>query len=309
MATRATAVLPASDAKMQFQTPFVTTELNRKSVGIVPAGIYRGFSVSALGFNVTVAADPGTGDSVAVCRTINASLAENQYNVTVRHEGDIVIDYSGVSVSPTVLVLEARYDLTSPTPVEGLTEVRIKAVDPGDVMPYHVVLATITGAPAPPIVDTSTANETGGPLVVPNQLSPLGASGSIETLQKTDGDVVIASFAFAPIPGTLIAFTQTAAGPAVFWVNATVNGGFTPDTVMGVRIDGALDLPTTGSRIHTFVGGVAAFEVDGSGVAFVPSLAAGPHTAELVTHMIDGFVGSAIFANPSRPINFVILHT
>lgn len=307
MATLVTAVLPASDAQLQFQGPFISTSVNRKTTGIIPAGIFRGFAVTALGPIVTINADGGTGDSVAVCNTINASLVENYYNVTVRHSGNINMDFSSAA-SPTVIVLEARYDLTSPTPVEGLTEVRIKAISAIDVMPYHVVLATATAGPNP-LIDLSTADVTGGPLVVPNQLSPLGSSGSIATLQKVDGNVIIASFAFAPIPGTTIAFTQTATGPALFWVNATVNGGFTPDTVMGVRIDGALDLPTTGSRIHTFVGGVAAFEVDGSGMAFVASLSAGPHTAQLVTHMIDGFVGSAIFANPSRPINFAVLHT
>ena len=308
MATRATAVLPASDAKMQFQTPFVTTELNRKSIGIVPAGIYRGFNVTAFGFNVTVAADPGTGDSVAACRTINASLVENQYNVTVRHEGSIVIDYSGVTVSPTVLVLEARYDLTSPTPVEGLTEVRIKAVDPGDVMPYHVVLAEVTGSPGPPIVNLSPADVTGGPLVVPNQLSPLGSSGSIATLQKTDGNASTGSAVFVPIPGTVIAFTQIATGPALFWVSCTLLPIAIVNTLLGIRIDGATDLPLHGTNIHTFAGGVAVFEYGTAGMTFQAALPAGPHTAEVVFARNDAF-GAGVQANPSRPFNFSILHT
>ena len=74
MATLVTAVLPASDVQMAFKEPFVSKSVNRKGTGIIPPGIYRGFTASALGFTVTINADGGTGDSVAVCNTINASL-------------------------------------------------------------------------------------------------------------------------------------------------------------------------------------------------------------------------------------------
>lgn len=263
---------------MQFQTPFVTTELNRKSVGIVPAGIYRGFSVSAVGFIVTVNFDPGTGDSVAVCRTINASLLENQYNVTVRHEGAITIDYSGVSVSPTVLVLEARYDLTSPTPVEGLTEVRIKAVDLGDVMPYHVVLATVTGAPLPPLVDTSTADVTGGPLVTPFQLTTtalplsqvIGFASYAGGMPATGGPVVD-----IPTTPTAIAFTLPIAKTILVMGSAnSMTVGEDSGTAFLFSID-AVDTPGTGGGFG--LNGANGVYI-GSASFMVPlALAAGPH--------------------------------
>lgn len=306
MATLVTAVLPASDAQLQFQGPFISTSVNRKTTGILPAGIYRGFAVTALGPIVRINADGGTGDSVAVCNTINASLVENYYNVTVRHSGNIDMDFSSAA-SPTVIVLEARYDLTSPTPVEGLTEVRIKAISAIDVMPYHVVLATATAGPNP-LIDLSTADVTGGPLVVPNQLNPLGSSGSIATLRKTDGNASTGSAVFVPIPGTVIAFTQIATGPALFWVSCTLLPIAIVNTLLGIRIDGASDLGLHGTNIHTFAGGVAVFEYGTAGMAFLSALAAGPHTAEVVFARNDAF-GAGVQANPSRPFNFSILHT
>lgn len=306
MATLATAVLPATDSQMAFHTPFVSQSVNRKSTAIIPTGIYRGFNATALGFTVTIEPDPTTLDSVAVCRTINASLVENHYNVTIRHEGPIVIDYSGVSSYPNTIVLEARYDLTGTAPVEGLTEVRVKVVDPGDVMPYHVVLATVTGPP--PIVDVSVADTTGGPVVVPNQISSLGFSGTIETLRKTDGAAYTGSGTYVPIPGTSISFTQTATGPAIFWVSCTLAPVAIVNTALGIRIDGVTDLLLHGTLIHTFAGGVAVFEYGTAGMTFVASLPSGPHTAEVIFARNDVF-GAGVFASPSNPFNFSILHT
>lgn len=292
MATLATAVLPATDSQMAFHTPFVSQSVNRKATAIIPTGIYRGFNATALGFTVTIEPDPGTLDSVAVCRTINASLVENHYNVTIRHEGPIVIDYSGVSSYPNTIVLEARYDLTGTAPVEGLTEVRVKVVDPGDVMPYHVVLATVTGPP--PIVDVSTADRTGGDLLTPNDL--LGTLSVFKMSTMYNNPAAAFSGAFATIAGTTLNFVTDTEGPVV----ATGNGIMTTAGDGAAELRFVLDGATFGVTTLR-IGGQAAVD-DGSGQllanaggAWVDTFLAVPAGAHTLAIQGGSSVGASVF--------------
>lgn len=293
MATLVTAVLPASDAQLQFQGPFISTAVNRKTTGIIPAGIFRGFSVTALGPIVTINADGGTGDSVAVCNTINASLVENYYNVTVRHSGNINMDFSSAA-SPTVIVLEARYDLTSPTPVEGLTEVRIKAISAIDVMPYHVVLATATAGPNP-LIDLSTADVTGGPLPTSSQVttttSPLSQVLGFATFAGSIGNTGGPVVDIPTIPAT-VSFTLSVAKTVLVLGSAnSVTVGEDTSAAFMFSID-AVDTP----------GASSGFGLNGANGLMIPSmsfmvplaLAAGPHVIKARWAGLDAGQGCSL---------------
>src|SRR5574338_1521564 len=47
-----------SNIKMRWREPYVTSGLNKKLVGVLPAGIYRGLKLSTSGSNNTVTAIP-----------------------------------------------------------------------------------------------------------------------------------------------------------------------------------------------------------------------------------------------------------
>lgn len=130
---------------------------------------------------------------------------------------------------------------------------------------------------------------------------------AIQTLRKTDGGFATNSPAFVPVPGTVIAFTSSAAGKAVFFVNVTTDGGTEPETVLGVRVDGN-DYSLNESEFNTQAPGVGANKVPQTGLTFEASLAAGAHTAEVVILWPGGAFDARIFADPVHPLNFVILH-
>jgi hypothetical protein len=162
VATYLTQSLPAETVQMGFQQPFVSNSVNRKDAGVLPSGIYRGFTPGAVGLTLTLAKDPAEGDSVAVVNALSAILVSSRYSTTVNFDEDVVLDFTAVPNGTYVVVLEVRYDLIGLTPVTGLTEVRIKIVDPIDVLPQHVILLGVTRLGVLLTLDLTIRNETGG---------------------------------------------------------------------------------------------------------------------------------------------------
>lgn len=309
MATFLTNPLPASDAKIRFMEPYVSNGLNRRTVGIIPEGVYRGFDVSAVGTTVTIAADITTMDSVAVCETFDEALAPNQFQLTVRHEGDIVLDFSGLAPAdyPNAIVLETVYDLTGTSPLTGVTSVNIKVLDLVDVLPEHVVLAHTTLVGLNVIVDDSFREDTGGPLVTAAALGSY--SGKVASSVVTSGPFVFAAGAFAPIPGATVAFTQTTSGK----VHVNLNLAQDNFSEFALLIDGVTTVPLTGMVFHTFTGGVGSFVVPVNG-SYTTTLAAGPHTIAVMARggtVLPGTFGfpCTVWAIPALPVVTTVFHT
>lgn len=314
MATFITNPLPASDAKIRFLEPYVSNGLNRRTVGIIPEGIYRGFDVSAVGTTVTVAADVVTMDSVAVCETLDEALVPNQFQLTVRHEGDFILDFSGLGPAdyPNAIVLETVYDLTGTAPLTGVTTVTIKVLDLVDVLPEHVVLCQTTKVGPNVIISNTTREDLGGPLVTPNQLS-LGGTQYTEVIDDTSGTFAMnfgpAFPVFVPIPSPIGAFVQGGTVPSdvVVSVSATsLAAVFSHDgTVLGIDLD-AGPIRVVAATTNTGLG-------DGRGVVLSSTLKflavpPGPHTFNLHGSLGFGLSGGGVLRTGAAPIRIVISH-
>lgn len=142
---------------------------------------------------------------------------------------------------------------------------------------------------------------------------PPGPGSLISSITKDDGDFSVASFSpFVAIPGTLISFTVTTGGTAVFLIQAVFGAGsgagFTNGQI-GLRVNG-VDYPLTANLMHTFIGGVGQFAV-GAHASIPLTLIPGNYTCELIVRG-DEFVGPSgglpiiVQANISRPLCFTI---
>lgn len=300
MVTLLTQSLPAADMKVQFQEPFLSRALNQKGAGVIPEGVYRGFLVSALGFTVTLDPDPTTGDSVAVCDTLNASLLPNNHNVTIQHVGPITLDFTGVLSYPNVIVLEARYDLTSPTPLSGLSEVRVKVVQSVDVLPQHVILAEVTGPP--PIIDVTNAERTGGPLLTPTSVVPILGTFAFAKFSTPIGSFGWGGGGLTAIPGTAVSFTLTASravkftmGSGGIWkapAGTTATVYIYVDATYAIQVVYLEGSNSGGTLVES--AGCARTYIDPSGV-YGP----GTHTAEIA---IAGAGGGVVLFGPIQMI-------
>lgn len=273
--------LPADDLQVRFKEPYVSKGLNRKSEGVIPAGVFRGFTPSVVALQLTLAADVGTGDSVVVAESINASLTGNFYNTTVRHVGDVVLDLTGVPNGTYFVVLEARYDLTSPTPLTGLTEVRIKLVNGGDLLPQHVILTEVTRAGLLLTLNNALRADTGGPLVTPSQLTtttlPLmqvfGSATFAGSIGATGGP-----FVDVPTIPASIAFVLSVAKTVLVMGSAnSVTVGEDSSTQFGFSID-AVDTPGSGGGFG--LNGANGVYVGAAAYMVPVALAAGPHVVK-----------------------------
>lgn len=261
--------LPAADLKIQFMEPYVSRGLNQKTEGVVPTGIYRGYTPSVLALQLTLATDVLSGDSVAVASSVNGSLAGNNYNATVNHVGDIVLDLTGVANGVYSVVLEAQYDFVSPTPLTGLTVVRIKLVDGGDLLTQHVILTRVTRAGILLTLDNSTREDNGGALVTQSQLTGgvLGAKPRFLGYADDDssgstgaGDIAspVVNFALTAVQDLLVVASGGTVGDAAFQfiglqarVTYTGGGGGTVLKMLSSVGLGAVTtafLPLSGSR-------------------------------------------------------------
>ena len=63
--------IPATNIKMRWREPYVSSGINKKLAGVVPSGIYRGLRLGTSGsaLTVTIAPDPTTLDHLAVYET------------------------------------------------------------------------------------------------------------------------------------------------------------------------------------------------------------------------------------------------
>jgi len=146
---------------------------------------------------------------------------------------------------------------------------------------------------------------------------PAGPGSLISSILKDDGDFSVVSFSpFVVIPGTLISFTVTSEGTAVFLIQAVFGAGsgsgFTNGQIgLRVTIGGVTtDYPLTANLMHTFVGGVGQFAV-GAHSSIPLLLAPGDYSCEVIVRG-DEFVGPSgglpiiVQANTARPLYFTI---
>jgi len=271
--------LPASDLQTQFMEPYVSKSLNRKLEGIVPVGVYRGYTPSVPVFGtptMKLLADVTNGDSIAVCNTVNGSLTGNFFNTTVYHSGDIVMDLTAVSNGTYSVVLEAAYDITSPTPLTGITAVTIKLVTSPDLLPQHVILTKVTKTGPNLTLDNSTRMDNLGPLVTLAQTNVIG-----QNLQEASGTAGSQSLgALADITGTTVNFTLASTALVhvnghLTWSTGNTSGSFS--ATYYINIDGTdyvlgEDGDTQGAGVATTF--FASFDK-------WKSLTAGSHTAVL----------------------------
>lgn len=146
---------------------------------------------------------------------------------------------------------------------------------------------------------------------------PAGPGSLISSVTKDDGDFSVVSFSpFVVIPGTLISFTTTAEGTAVFLIQvvfgAGAGAGFTNGQI-GLRITvGGVptDYPLTANLMHTFVGGVGQFVV-GAHASIPLLLPPGTYDCEVIVRG-DEFVGPSgglpivVQANTERPLYLTV---
>jgi hypothetical protein len=312
MATFITNPLPASDAKIRFMEPYVSNGLNRRTVGIIPEGIYRGYNVSAVGTTVTVAADVTTMDSVAVCETLDEALAPNQFQLTVRHEGDILLDFSGLAPAdyPNAVVLETVYDLTGTAPLTGVTTVTIKVLDLVDVLPEHVVLCQTTLVGPNVIISNTAREDLGGALVTQDQLSTGGTqfTEAQDDFSGTFGTGAVYP-AFSPIPSPIGAFTQGGTVPSDVAVHVTAQSDafsslfFIDTSILGIALD-AGPIRVVGSTSNGGFGDGRGCEIGGS-IKF-PAVPPGPHT--FILHLSQTAFSSAVKRLAIAPLRMVIFH-
>lgn len=105
----------ATEVTMKYREPYTTEGLNKKSYGVVPPGVYRGFHLevdAGLGDRtVNVAADEVAEDHLAVVNTTTG------HALTVRKSADFVIDLSSYSNTTVVITVYGTYALGSTTAV------------------------------------------------------------------------------------------------------------------------------------------------------------------------------------------------
>lgn len=146
---------------------------------------------------------------------------------------------------------------------------------------------------------------------------PAGPGAEIDFVVKTDGNFTAGPGAFVAVPGTSVAFTQGSDGGAVIMVQAVIGDPPVTDAgqsaQIGLRVDGS-DQPLTVRLLHTFAGGVGEFAL-GQATLFPFTLAAGPHTVELLFRSLTpgefgGGTGvpQTLQANSSIPLAVVVLH-
>jgi hypothetical protein len=267
MTVFATIALPNDATKLRFKEPFVSEAMNLKDAGIVPPGIYRGFTASPqagylLNFNVS----PVSNDSVAVVETTQ------HYNMTVRSNVQLTVDMTGQIVFPVYAVLRTEYGIT-PSPLAGFTFSNILIVNPalnnsnaqnlhtGDIKLCRILGFTGT-TPNVSIAVPTDRQDNGGSLLTQS-------TDAIVTASKVDGSITPADTAGAwvdmPGPGAPtfdLVFTPGVTGKAEVIVSGTVQAN--PATLgIGLSVNG-VDLIPAGTEAGAF-GPVANGFVAGGG--------------------------------------------
>lgn len=123
-------LLDPDELKIRWEEPYVSAALNRK---LLPQGkgIFRGFIPVVNGNVVELHLDSVANDSVGVVET------QNHYSVLIYLTRQVDFDFTGHGIFPVWIVLEATYDINTPT--TG----RILVVDGAQLKPWHTRICKI----------------------------------------------------------------------------------------------------------------------------------------------------------------------
>ena len=122
-------------SKIRYKEPYVSEAQDLKDSGIVPVGIYNGYTPLAVGSNnLSIDVDATRGDSVAVVET-----RTGKYNLTVRAISNVLLEDFTLVSFPALVVLRTEYSITT-SPLAGMTSSKILVVDPAidDSDPTHL---------------------------------------------------------------------------------------------------------------------------------------------------------------------------
>lgn len=295
--------LPASATKARFKEPFVSEALNLKAAGIVPPGVYRGFTPTGLaGSIVDFDVDSASGDSVAVVET------PQNFNMTVRSPGKVSVDMTGHTVFPVFIVLRTDYQI-SPSPLTGLTTSKLVVVDTpidnldptklhdGDVKLCRVT-SFIATVPQLSLGVPADRQDNGGPLITATTGG--GVPKAAFTQDIASGNLIIPTFAPVTTPtGLIVAFTTIPASSDVVahaeCATANLLGG-SEGCQLSLSLDGGASIflgPP--SRENIGLGGIANQFVRG----VFNGVAAGPHTIEVLAASTPTGGVANIFRGPT----------
>jgi len=307
-------------SKIRYKEPYVSEAQDLKDSGIVPVGIYNGYTPQAVGGNnLSINVDVTRGDSVAVVET-----RTGKYNLTVRTTSNVLLEDFTLVAFPALVVLRTEYSLTS-SPLSGMTSSKILAVDPAtdDSDPAHlntgdVRICRVTGIGGGGVVNFTTVlgtdrNTTG-------IATPLNVS-KVASVVKTSGDFVVGDSggAYVDIAGTSVSFTLSQAQTVLVFVcaNGSTSGSNPATLALSLKVDGVyVASGTTGFGFNS-LGGLSWEGGQGGGVNTIAgnlgfsvpvSLSAGSHTV-LVGYRCQGpFGGAFIGASAVAPFSVSVLY-
>lgn len=296
--------LPLESTKVRFKEPFGSEALNLKLTGIIPTGIYRGYTPSPqTNFQLFINTDPTSNDSVAV-----VELATN-FNLTVRHAQQVVLDFTGHSVFPVLVVLRADYSITS-NPFSGVTDAKVLVVNPAlnnaDPQSLHdgdIKIARVTGigggdTPTITTVVPTDRNDNGGPLIPASQIKVAIAQ------DVSSGDLLVPAIAPATLAtGLIVGFTTTPALSDVI-VSASCSWYNNVDAAKSIQLSLSLD-----GGASVFLGPHHRTDTSsGESMGFLSftggfnNVAAGPHTVEVLASIAPtspvGVIARGLTGNP-----------
>lgn len=186
-------LMPTDAVKLRFREPYMSEGNNLKSSGIVPAGIYQGFTPNVgADPNVLILNTDGTrNDSVAVCETYLAPPDVANYNLTIRSTDQLQLDFTGHTVFPCWVVLRPAYSIVA-HPFSGTTSAQFVTIntltinDSVATARHHgdIKICRITGLPLVVggtvfIVIPTDRDDNGGPLVTQANLAVAAAYAQV----------------------------------------------------------------------------------------------------------------------------------
>ena len=289
-------LMPTDAVKLRFREPYMSEGNNLKSSGIVPYGIYQGFTPN-------VGADPNVlilntdgvrNDSVAVCETYIAPPDVANYNLTIRSTDQLQLDFTGHTVFPCWVVLRPAYSIVA-HPFSGTTSaqfVTINTLTINDAVAtarHHgdIKICKVTSI-GPVVYDTTiptNRDDNGGYLVTQTQMT--GANGlffkNVIAHASVAGVFGTSSYSYVVVPDfdtSPVIFSLIVPGDVLFIVSASVYtaaGNWLNNTDLGIRINGVdydisyLQENNLGKAVDSSIGGVLNL--------YMP---AGTHTAQVV---------------------------
>jgi hypothetical protein len=287
--------MPTDAVKLRFREPYMSEGNNLKSSGIVPAGIYQGFTPNVgADPNVLILNTDGTrNDSVAVCETYLAPPDVANYNLTIRSTDQLQLDFTGHTVFPCWVVLRPAYSIVA-HPFSGTTSaqfVTINTLTINDAVAtarHHgdIKICKVTSI-GPVVYDTTIPTNrdgTGGPLVTFSSLS----SSLVTDLPFTKIASIFTSIPTidAPsqtYPNTSVPFTTTVTQDilADLQISGSTAGNGGPALVL-VRDYVSVGVPGTDSSTQfVFGSAMGPSSMAGCSKMLFPSVPAGSHAIRL----------------------------